>query len=304
MRRIFVLLAGFAPVAPVAVRAQQSAGTELWRLAAVTLPLPPALAASGAAAFWNPAQQMGRARASFALDLIETAPALGAAGVIVTARARVKQLGQVGLVYGRMGIGDLVRTSLSPDPDAGAIPYYTQTLGGNWSVAVGGGPGGGTTFGATFAHQDTKLDLTSSGRWTLDLGTRHVVSDALTVAAATHFFSRLATRDPAQDLYGGIELRVWHGRLWESRAAVRSRYGISAAHGFTADHLLGAGFELDDQFVADLMVAREGSYGAGAWRVVAGLEVMVGRYRVSFARDAGVNDVGAAYRVGLEGRIP
>src|SRR5690348_10383728 len=118
---------------PGVVAAQQSAGTELWRLAATTLPVPPALATGGAAAFWNPAQP-GSEHASFALEAIETAPTVGAQGMLLTARARVGRVGQVGLVYGRMSIGDLVRTTLSPDPDPGGIPYYTETIGANWAT--------------------------------------------------------------------------------------------------------------------------------------------------------------------------
>jgi len=296
MQRISLLLAGFAPAV---LWGQQGAGTELWRVAATTLPIPPALATGGAAAFWNPAQPATPERASFALEVIETAPTVNASGVLVTVRARVRPLGQLGLVYGRMGIGDLVRTSLSPDPDPGAIPYYTQTLGANWSVAPGG-----TALGATLAYQDTRLDVQGSNRWTLDLGARHTFAGAVTLAAATRCFSRFAAGDPAQDLYGGVELRLWHGPLWGSRAAVSARYGVATAHGFTADHQFGAGFELGTQFASDLEVQREGSYGQAGWRAVAGMRVGVGRYRVSFARDFGVNDIGAAYRVGLEGRIP
>src|SRR2546421_9874941 len=84
----------------------------------------------------------------------------------------------------------------------------------------------------------------------------------------------------------------------------RGRYGIATAHGFAADHQFGAGFELGPQFGCDLVVAREGSYAQAGWRMVIGVRVGVGRYRVSFARDFGVNDIGAAYRVGLEGRVP
>jgi hypothetical protein len=296
MQRIFVLLVGFAPGL---LLGQESAGAELWRLAATTLPLPPALATGGVAAFWNPAQPARTERASVALDVIATAPTVGADGVLVAARARVRRVGQLGLVYGRMGIGDLVRTSLSPDPDPGAIPYYTQHLGVNWSATAGA-----TTVGATLGYRDTKLDLMSSSRWTLDLGARHAFSDAVTLALATHSLSRPVTDDPAQDLYAGIELRVWRGPLWGTSGAVRGRYGISTAHRFAADHLLGAGLELGRQFAADCVVAREGGWGEGGWRVIAGVGVAVGRYRVSFARDAGGNDVGAAYRVGFEANVP
>src|SRR5437762_3141767 len=217
MQRILLLLVGFAPAARWG---QQGAGAELWRVAATTLPLPPALSTSGAAAFWNPAQPAIPARASLAFGGIETAPTVGASGVIATARVRVRPLGHVGLVYGRMGIGDLVRTSLSPDPDPGTIPYYTQTLGATWSSALGGG---GTALGATLAYQQTQLDAEQSNRWTLDVGARRSFSDAVTLAAATHFFSRFATGDAAQELYGGVEVRVWHGPLWGTRGTLRGR---------------------------------------------------------------------------------
>src|SRR3989454_973702 len=284
---------------PGLLAAQQSAGTELWRLAATTLPIPPALATGGAAAFWNPAQPTGPERGSVAFEAIETSPEVGAQGVLLTARARVTRIGGVGLVYGRMSIGDLVRTSLSPDPDPGAIPYYTQMLGAHWGTVLAG-----TALGATLAYHDARLDVAGSNRWTLDVGVRRTFGDVVTLAATTHGFSRLATGDPTQDLYGGVELRVWHGPLWGSQGAVRGRYGIAAAHGYLADHQFGAGFDLGSLFASDLVVAREGSYGQASWRAVAGMRVAVGRYRVSFARDFGVNDVGAAYRVGLEGRIP
>src|SRR5438093_12745578 len=194
MQRISLLLAGFAPAV---LWGQQGAGTELWRVAATTLPIPPALATGGAAAFWNPAQPATPERASFALDVIETAPTVNASGVLVTVRARVRPLGQLGLVYGRMGIGDLVRTSLSPDPDPGAIPYYTQTVGADWRGAPGG-----PALGATLAYQDTRLDVQGSNRWTLDLGARHTFAGAVTLAAATRCFSRFAAGDPVQVLRG------------------------------------------------------------------------------------------------------
>ena len=291
-------------VVPTALAAQQSAGTELWRVAATTLPLPAALATGGAAAFWNPAQPAGPAagRAGFALELIETPPTLGAQGLLMATRARVKRLGQVGLVYGRMSIGDLVRTSYSPDPDPGGIPYYTETLGATWAAGSGA-----TTVGVTLAYQDTRLDAARAARWTCDVGARRTLADdALRIAAATHFFSRLSAADPAQDAYAGAELRLWRGPLGDdgTTGVIRARYGLTFAHGYTADHQFGAGFELGPAFVADVLVVREGGYGDARWRPIAGVRVAIGRYRLSFARDAAFNDVGAAYRVGLEGRLP
>jgi hypothetical protein len=286
---------------PGVLAAQQSAGTELWRLAATTLPIPPALATGGAAAFWNPAQPAGSEHGSVALEAIETSPAVGAQGMLVTARARIKPVGAVGLVYGRMSIGDLVRTTLSPDPDPGGIPYYTQTIGVTWATTAAA-----TTVGVTLGYQDTQLDFTRADRWTLDVGASRALGGAVRVAAATHFFSRFAADDPAQDLYAGLDVRLWHGPLWEggTPGAIRARYGMAFAHGFTADHDFGAAFEVGSVFAADVLVVREGSYGDGGWRPVAGMRVTIGRYGVSFARDAAFNDVGAAYRVGLEARLP
>ncbi len=285
---------------PGVLCALQSAGTELWRIAATTLAVPPALATGGAAAFWNPAQPAGAERASVALEAIETAPTVGARGVLITACARVRRVGRVGLVFGSMSIGDLVRTSLSPDPDPGGIPYYTTTIGANWATTAGA-----TTLGATLAHQDTQLDVMHAQRWTFDVGARRALTGAVSIAAATHFLSRLAA-DPAQDAYAGIDVRVWHGPLWEggSSGAIHARYGLAFGHGFTADHQLGAGFEVGNEFSADILVVREGSYGDGGWRPVGGVRVAIGRYHISVARDAALNDVGAAYRVGFEGRLP
>src|SRR5438874_12166070 len=215
MQRISLLLAGFAPAA---LWAQRAAGTELWSVAATTLPLPPALGTGGAAAFWNPAQPAIPARASLAFEVVETAPTVGASGVIATARVRVRPLGQVGLVYGRMGIGDLVRTSLSPDPDPGTIPYYTQTLGATWGIAP---QGSGAALGATLAYQQTQLDAEQSNRWTLDVGARRTFSDGVTLAAAPHFFSGFAAGDAAQEWSAGAEGRVWQGPLWETRGRRR-----------------------------------------------------------------------------------
>src|SRR2546427_10978868 len=107
MQRISLLLAGFAPAV---VLGQQSAGMELWRVAATTLPLPPALATGGASVFWNPAQPIGPERALLALEVIETAPSVGAAGALVRVRPGLRPIGAVGRVDGRMSIAGLVRT--------------------------------------------------------------------------------------------------------------------------------------------------------------------------------------------------
>ena len=108
-----------------------------------------------------------------------------------------------------------------------------------------------------------------------------------------------------QDLYGAAELRVFQGPLWDSSAVatVRARYGVTVTRAGAVDHAFGAGIEFGPPLAVDALLVREAGYGGAAWRVVGGLRVAVGHYRISFARDTGVNDIGAAYRVGLEARL-
>src|SRR2546425_6089458 len=99
-------------LAPAALLGQEGAGAELWRVAATTLAQPPALATGGAAGFWNPAQPGAGGRAALGLEAVGTPATVGAAGGLFTARARPRPLGRGGIVYGRVGVGDLVATTL------------------------------------------------------------------------------------------------------------------------------------------------------------------------------------------------
>jgi hypothetical protein len=280
---------------PAVARAQQAAGTQLWRIAAGTLPLPPALA-TGASAWWNPAQP--NARSAFSLELIQTPATIGASGFLAGIRVAVPRVGRLGVAYGRMGMDDLVRTTLSPAPDGAPVSYYTHAGRVHWA-----GDLGRTTVGAAVAYHTTTLDTWSHDRWTLDVGVRHPFGDRITIAAATHFFSRLGS-DPAQDVYGGVQIRLWQGELWSGggRANVHARYGLAVGNGYAADHQVGTGIDVGGAFAADLLVVREGGYGIPSWRPVAGIQIRVGRYRIVFAGDAGPRSLGAAYRVGLEAR--
>lgn len=293
-----VLAALATPSAPVF--AQHSAGAELWRLAAATLPVPSALAAGGAAAFWNPAQRSDSAQVMLGVEAIQTPSAVGASGFLTALHVRTARAGRFGVVYGRMQLDGLVRTYTSPDPEqAGTIPFFTHAIGGTWAGAVAG-----TAIGATIAYRETRLDRSDVGRWTLDAGVSRPINDVLRLAVATHAFSRVSTSDDAQDMFAGVEFRFFHGALWDSGppASLRARYGVSVAHGFGADHQLGAGIDFN-ALAFDLLLVRAGGYAQGTWRAVAGLGVGVGRYRLSFARDGGTNGVGSAFRVALETRL-
>src|SRR6266850_8397578 len=160
MQRIAVLLAGLALMVGARGTAQQAAGTALWRLAATTLPVPPALATGTAAVFWNPAQIEDSARTQLGIEGIQTPAAIGASGMLAALRVRAGRVGQIGFVYGHVGLSDLTRTGDSPDPIGSPVPVYTFALGATWSRPVGG-----TALGATLAYHETRLDLVHASRW-------------------------------------------------------------------------------------------------------------------------------------------
>jgi hypothetical protein len=300
MQRIALALVGLLALGESRASTQQATGTTLWRVAATTLATPPALSVGPAAVLWNPAQTEDSAGVQLAVEAIQTPAAVDATGLIAAVRARAGRIGQVGFLYGRVGLSDVTQTIDSPDPTGAVIPIYTFAIGTTWSRVIGG-----TSVGAMLAYHETRLDVARGTRWTMDVGgSRSFAGDRLRVAAATHFFSSITTTDPSQDIYAGIEARLWKSAGATNTTVIRGRYGISFGHGFTADHQFGIGAEVSKAFWFDAMLAREGGYGNGAgWRPVAGLRLTIGKYRITLARDAGVNDLGSAYRVGVDVRF-
>src|SRR2546422_1679697 len=132
-----------------------------------------------------------------------------------------------------MSVSDLVPTSLSPDPDGGTIPFYTQTVGASGSPARGA-----SALGATLAYGTTRLDYEHANRWSLDVGVRYGVTGAVTVALATRSFSRFAASDAAQDFSAGIDYRVWRGPLWRGGGAAPGPrpFRVTWARGLTPHH--------------------------------------------------------------------
>src|SRR5688572_6275096 len=205
MQRIGLLLVGLSTLVTNRGSAQDATGTTLWRVAATTLATPPALARGAAAAIWNPAQTQDSARLQLAFEAIQTPSSVDATGVIGTMRFPAGKVGHLGIIYGRVGLSDITQTADSPDPTGSTVPVYTYALGANWAKQLGG-----TDVGATLAFHETRLDVTSDSRWTLDLGASHALGgDRFRIAAATHFFSSLTADDPSQDVFAGVEARIW-----------------------------------------------------------------------------------------------
>jgi hypothetical protein len=261
------------------------------------MPVPFALAQGASAAFWNPAQSV--TAPSVGGDIVQAPDAISATGLLAVVRTGSGRLGSWGLIYGQVDIGDIVRTSLTPDPE-GTVPVYTRDIGLTWAMTRGS-----TILGATIGAHDSRLDQSDIQHWTGDVGITQRLGDAITLAAATHFFYRFATSDASQDLYAAVEWRAWRGPLWSGSgdASLRLRYGATLAHGSGTDHAVGLGLDLGAPFALDGLLVRESTFGSSAWRGVAGLRVHIGHYGISFARDAGVSGLGSSYRVGLEARL-
>src|SRR2546423_14666635 len=107
MQRIGVLIVGLLFLTAPEMPGQQATGTNLWRVAATTLPVPPALTLGPAAVMWNPAQTQDSARVQLALEAIQTPAAVDATGLIAAVRLPAGSVGQLGLLYGRLGRGKL-----------------------------------------------------------------------------------------------------------------------------------------------------------------------------------------------------
>lgn len=282
---------------PKSLSAQDAVGPELWRVVGATVPVPFALAQGTSAAFWNPAQSV--TGPAIGGDVVQTPDAVSATGLLAVVRTGSGRLGSFGLVYGQVDIGDIARTTFTPDPQ-GTVPVYTRDVGLTWTLTRGS-----TIVGATVGEHDSRLDDNDMQHWSGDVGVTQRLGDVFTIAAATHFFSRFTTGDASQDFYAAVEWRAWRGSLWtgSGEASVRLRYGASLGHGTGTDHAVGLGVDLGAPFALDGLLIRETSFGNTAWRGVAGLRVHIGRYGLAFARDAGVSGLGSAYRVGLEARL-
>lgn len=297
-RVVLALLAATAVSVPQSA-AQDAAGAQLWRLVVATLPLPPALAGGATGAFWNPGQHHGPGDLVTGFEIVRTPTSIGAEGFLGAAHRRVGSLGHIGLLYGRMQITDLMRTDLSPEAVSGSIPYEAVSIGATWTRPLALG-----TAGLAVHMQENRLDTMHSRRWTVDGGIQQRWG-RLRVGAATHLLTALHS-DAAHDVFAGVGVRVWEGEAWAGsrRASVELRYGTSFGRGYAADHQVGVGIALGRTLGVDAMVVREASYGIAAWRPAVGVRLHVGRYVVTLAGDGGVNDVGAAYRVGLEVTLP
>ena len=278
--------------------AQPAVAADLWRIAAGTLVVPPALADDGSAALWTPAVVLPAAGAGVrvGIEAIHSPSEIGVNGGIATLSLRAGRLGTVSFVYGRMGVDGLVRTETSPEAIGGDIAVYNEVL----SVGLARALGGGFTAGIAARAMNGRLDIVSSSQFGLDLGLHYAASPRLAFGASTRFFDpALHNAESAASYSVAASYGTAEARLWGTTASLRVWYGAGWAHGEGMQHLLSVGLALGGVAEVDLGAAREETAGFEVWRSRLGISLDVGRYRVNLGRDGGVNGFGATYRLGL-----
>ncbi|UCF40792.1 MAG: hypothetical protein JSW43_00140 [Gemmatimonadota bacterium] len=265
-------------------------------MTATSLSTPAALETGVTAAFWNPAAPVRDASLAAGVQVVQTPEALKMGGVLVGADKALGAGWRVGLLYGRIDVRDLVRTTTSPSSEDGSIPVYEQLLGLRTSYRRGA-----LAVGAMLEMHDARFDTERDGGLTLDAGFRLQLHRRITVAAASHFFPFDFSTTDGTDLYVGIEaVPVESAGIAGTSTLLALRYGTTYRASGDLEHTLAGGVLINRQVRVDFAATSESAYGERAWRLGLGLGVQIGRYVISVARGSGLNDIGATYRVGLD----
>lgn len=302
LRATALMAVALACLDPGRANAQQSIASDLWRVAAGTLVVPPALASDGSAALWTPAATLEAGGATFKLgvETIHAPSDAGISGSVATASARTTGGWTLSAVYGRLSISDLVHTETSPEA-LGGIPVFAQVLsiGAARRLALPH-----LTGGVAVRALSGRLADAFETRWAVDVGAVYA-RPRYRFGVATHFFApRTATSAPGASILFGGEARTAERELWGAPGTLRVRYGATVTDGEGVAHLVSAGLALAGAFEFDVGAAREEVAGEALWRSRAGAAVTAGRYRVYVGRDGGANGFGATYRFGLAAFFP
>jgi hypothetical protein len=267
----------------------------LWDLPATTLARTAALETGATASFWNPAATLGSRRLRAGVQAVQTPDIIGLAGLLVGITHPINSRLGVALVFGRVEVVDLVRTSTSPAALPDGIPVYAQTAG----VTIGArlGP---ALVGLLVRGHDSRFDFFREGGVTADVGVRVRTLARVTLAGATRFVPIQRDGETPIRGYAAAEVRGYDGTIWGSPASLFARYGILARSDGGWEHTLGTGVELASRLKVDAAYVREAGITNADWRFVMALGIRAGRYDVVAARGSGLRGIGANYRVGLE----
>jgi hypothetical protein len=299
VKRLGLVLLSASLAAP-SLAAQAPDLVLLWRVSGMVLATPAPLQRGPTGLFWNPAAVHGAPGLALGLEVMHTPDVVSMSSVLGGLTYQVGRHLGIGLTAGRVSVGDLVRTSTSPESEEGTIPVYAQFLGAAAGTAVGP-----LALGAEVRLHDVRLDTESDHALTVDAGLQFSPIEGLTLGAASQFATLTLTNRVTAAYSAAAEYRVRAGRALGGQAAVLGRYGIELRANGDVEHLLGAGLALGDRLQVDVAVLRADGYETAAWQPVVGVEFRAGRYRVGVARGSGLNGIGATYRIGLNaGLLP
>ncbi len=294
MRRQLLAVSALSTVLVSPVGAQAPAGADLWRVAGTALATPPPLVSGATGFLWNPAAPTPEY--AVGLEVVQTATVVGLSGLSVGAQTKVGKRTQLGLVFGRMQVRDLVRTTTSPNSAVGSIPVHEQFIGGKVGIRAAW-----FEVATLLRFHDERFDALGSQGFTLDFGVYAEPVPVARFAAATHFlpldFSRHHTTD---FIFAGEVEPLRPNVLRDSKWRVLWRYGLTVRSAFGPDHMLSAGARYDDVLSVDFSMTRESGFEAGAWRPGVSFALRIGRYTLGAARGSGVNDVSSTYRITMD----
>ena len=292
-----VLAAAAALAPPPAARAQSAFTTDLWRVAAGTLVIPAALANDGSATLWTPATALPGSglAARMGVETIHADADAGVSGALATIAFRPSGAVTVNFIYGRMSVGDLVRTETSPEA-VGSIPAFAQVVSLGIARSLAGGL---VTVGVAARALTGQLDVQSRTRIAADIGAA-CTTPHVRVGVATRFFDPTAGPSASGASFDvASEVRTSTVTVWGAPFVAQARYGLGLAGGEGPEHLVTAGVSIGGAFDLDAGAARETVAGTAVWRSRFGAALTAGRYHVYVGRDGGVNGFGPTYRFGL-----
>lgn len=265
----------------------------LWQVAGVTLTGPAALERGPTGVFWNPAAVVDAPGLAGGLEVLHTPEVVSLDGLLGALTYRFGRGVAVGVTAGRISVADLVRTTTSPIGE-GEIPVYSQFVGAAAGTSIGP-----LRLGTQLRLHDGRIDFRADDGVTLDVGIRLEPVGPLVLAAASHFatprFEGLATTD----YYAAAEYRIGTSQVWGEPAVISGRYGVGLRGTGELEHGVSAGLSFGDRLRVDGGFQRETAYDETAWRLTVGLAFRAGRYVIAAARGSGLNEIGAAYRIGL-----
>jgi len=293
MRSAAAILAGLLAT-PVVALAQAPPWADLWRVADGTLAQPAAVAASPTGTFWNPTAVTRQNGPRFAIDAFNTPEVVNVSGLLVAATYGFADHAGLGVLAGRMSVGDLIRTSSSPVSEQGSIPVYSQFIG----AAIGGrlGP---LHAGVNLLFHDARLDGRDASGATFDFGVRAVPFRGLVLGAASHLANVVVSSGPATEYVVGAAYGFPIAPVLGLTAELHGRYGLTLREVGQSEHLGTLGLVLAGRLLIDAGAVWAGGYGSGAWQPVLGLAFQAGPYRVGIARGSGASGIGGSYRLTL-----